>query len=117
METQRKAGSTVEDFTPVEACTLTSKEQVKRYKELKDILFNKVASVKELTDGYDLTFKEKIEFSNQLIEFVNFERVCCPSFTFSMTFEPHGGPIHLEIKGSKGIKDMIAFALKEYHIN
>ena len=113
METQSK----MEEFTPVEACNLTSKEQGKRYKELKDNLFKRITYVKELPDGYDLVFKEKIEFSNELIEFVNFERVCCPSFTFSMNFEPQGGPIHLEIKGSKGIKDMIAFGLKEYNIN
>src|ERR1041384_7841058 len=62
METQNKTGSTVEDFTPVEACTLTSKEQVKRYKELKDILFKKIAAVRELSDGYDLIFKEEIAF-------------------------------------------------------
>jgi hypothetical protein len=115
METQNKTASSIDDFTPVEACNLTSKEQIKRYKELKDHLFKKIADVKELPEGYDLIFRENIEFSNQLVEFVNFERVCCPSFTFAMKFDPNGGPIHLEIKGSKGIKDMIAFGLKEYN--
>jgi hypothetical protein len=114
METQSKTENTVEEFMPVEACNLTSKEQAKRYKELRDVLFNRIASVKELPDGYDLLFNEKLEFSKQLVEFINFERECCPSFTFSLNFEPHEGPIHLQVKGSKGIKDMIAFWLREY---
>ena len=114
METQNTSGGVVNDFTPIEACNLTSKEQAERYQELKKNLFGRITSVKELTDGYDLVFNEKIEFSAQLLEFVNFERVCCPSFTFALHFESNAGPIHLEIRGSKGIKDMVAFGLKEY---
>lgn len=103
-----------EDFIPVGACQLTSNEQAKRYNELKKGIFNKISTAIELPDGYELIFKEDIQFSNPLIEFVNFERACCPAFSFLMSFEPNSGPIHLQIKGSQGIKDMVGFSLKNF---
>src|SRR5690606_16801822 len=95
------------------SCKLTSKEQAERAELLKTSLFKKAKSITELKDGYDFVFQEPIEFSNQLMEVVNFERVCCPYFTWGLLFEPQNKAAHLQIYGSAEIKEELRIGLKE----
>lgn len=65
----------------------------------------KIAKVEELETGYDLTFQESIEYSQELLEFINFERKCCSNFSFALIFEPNNRATHLQMYGSKEIKE------------
>lgn len=37
----------------------------------------RIAKVEELETGYDLIFHKPVEYSKELLEFINFERSCC----------------------------------------
>ncbi len=84
-----------------------------RREMLREGIFSKVKSVEAMSTGYQLTFNEPIEFSNELLEFVNFERDCCAGFTFALVFEPNNKASHLQLYGSKEIKEELRGAFVE----
>ena len=88
------------------ACTLSPSEQITRNTELNDI-FKHVQQVNELADGYALRFPGDNTWANTLLEFITFERACCPFFTFSLVFEPNQGPIWLHLRGPEDVKTII----------
>jgi len=88
------------------ACTLIGSEQVTRREEVGD-LFKDVLQVNELADGYALCFPGSDGWANKLVQFITFERGCCPFFTFELAFEPKQGPIWLHLRGPEGVKAMI----------
>jgi hypothetical protein len=88
------------------ACTLTGSEQVTRNEEVGE-LFKDVLQVNELADGYALRFPGSDGWANKLVQFITFERGCCPFFTFELAFEPEQGPIWLHLRGPEGVKAMI----------
>ncbi|MFN6946394.1 MAG: hypothetical protein ACK4ND_15710 [Cytophagaceae bacterium] len=90
----------------VPSCNLSESQMVSRKAELtsKYGMFLKVKEVIELKDGYDFVFTEPKEFSQQLLDFINFERNCCSNFSFALEFEPNEKATHLKIYGSKAIK-------------
>ncbi len=89
------------------ACTLTAEEHEAQAVEIAD-LFKQVQQVNELTDGYALRFPGSGDWANTLLQFIAFERVCCPFFTFALLFEPQQGPIWLHLRGPAGVKAIIA---------
>lgn len=96
----------ITDEVPL-ACTLSATELVTRTEEVKD-LFKHVQQVDELTDGYALRFPGSDTWANTLLQFIAFERACCPFFTFALVFEPQQGPIWLHLRGAEGVKAIIA---------
>jgi hypothetical protein len=88
------------------ACTLSQPEQMTRNTELND-LFKHVQQTKELPDGYALRFPGSDTWANTLLQFITYERACCPFFTFALTFEPRQGPIWLHLRGTEGVKAII----------
>lgn len=88
------------------ACTLSDSEQVTRAGEVKD-LFKYVQQVEELPDGYALRFPGSDTWANTLMQFITFERACCPFFAFGLVFEPKQGPIWLHLRGPEGVKAII----------
>jgi len=88
------------------ACTLSELEQVKRADEVSD-LFKYVQQVDELQDGYALRFPGSDTWANTLMQFITFERGCCPFFAFGLVFEPKQGPIWLHLRGPEGVKAII----------
>ena len=88
------------------ACTLTESEQVTRSGEVNE-LFKDVQQVKELADGYAFRFPGSDSWANRLVQFITFERGCCPFFTFALVFEPEQGPIWLHLRGPEGVKAII----------
>ena len=87
-------------------CTLTDPEQKVRGEEVNE-LFKGVQQVKELADGYALRFPAGDSWANELLQFINFERACCPFFTFALVFEPEQGSIWLHLRGPEGLKSII----------
>jgi len=89
----------------VPSCNLSSKEMVDRKDFLQATMAKKIAKVEELETGYDLIFHEPVEYSKELLEFINFERGCCSNFSFALIFEPNNKATHLQMYGSKDIKE------------
>src|SRR6516162_6291970 len=88
------------------ACTLTESEQVTRGAEVNE-LFKQVQQMNELADGYALRFPGSDAWANTLLQFITFERACCPFFEFGLVFEQKQGPIWLHIRGPEGVKVII----------
>ena len=97
----------------IPSCNLTGVDLVKRKEELQSSFVKKIYKVEELETGYDFIFHEPIAYSSELLEFINFERNCCSSFAFALIFEPHNKATHLQIYGSKEIKEEIKRVFKE----
>ena len=96
------------------SCNLSDKEFVARGITLGKTIFSKAVAISSLKDGYDIVFNEPKEFSLSLIEMVNFERSCCSDFTWALVFEPNSKATHLQVYGSKKVKDEIGNAFKSF---
>jgi hypothetical protein len=101
----KQVGEIFTDELPL-ACSLSASERVTRAEEVSE-LFKDVQQVDELADGYALRFPGSDTWANQLVQFITFERGCCPFFTFALIFEPKQGPIWLHLRGSEGVKAII----------
>jgi len=88
------------------ACTLSQSEQVTRAEEIAD-LFKHVQQIDELADGYAFRFPGSDTWANRLVQFITFERECCPFFTFALVFGPKQGSIWLHLRGPEGVKAII----------
>ena len=77
-----------------------------RSTELND-LFKHIQQVNELADGYALRFPGDDTWANTLVQFISYERACCPFFTFALIFEPQQGSICLQLRGPEGTKGII----------
>jgi len=73
------------------ACKLTGPEGAGRRLEVSEALSGDVLRADELEDGYAFGFPGSAEWARKLVDFVNFERACCPFFAFELAFEPDGG--------------------------
>jgi hypothetical protein len=89
------------------ACSLSEADLARREQALAETLFANVRSVVALVDGYVFEFPEETVAVDQLVEFIGFERRCCPFFTFELSFAPANGPITLRMRGPVGAKEVI----------
>lgn len=96
------------------SCSLNEKELAERGNTLSKTIFSKAKSINSLKNGYDIVFNEPKEFSNELMEMVNFERSCCSGFTWALVFEPNNKATHLQVYGSKQIKAEMRNAFKSF---
>lgn len=95
------------------SCNLSESQLLDRKAFLQSTISKKIKEVKELETGYDLIFHEPKEYAAVLLDFINFERGCCSSFTYGLIFEPNNKATHLQIYGSKAIKEELSKGLKE----
>lgn len=98
-----------EQIIPI-ACLLPPEEQEARGEDVSDLLAIALET-HELPDGYGLGFQAADEIALRLLEFINFERKCCPFFKFELVFEPQDGPISLNIRGGEGVKELLRESL------
>jgi hypothetical protein len=96
------------------SCSLNEKELSERGNTLSKTIFSKAKVINPLKDGYDIVFNEPKEFSLDLLEMVNFERGCCSGFTWALVFEPDNKATHLQVYGSKKIKEEMGNAFKSF---
>ena len=101
----------VADSETTIACNLSEPELAARERELADAIFSKIQQVEELADGFALRFPGSDEWATRLFEFITFERVCCPFFTFELLFEANQTAIWLKLRGAEGVKAMISDGL------
>lgn len=98
------------------SCSLSESQLLDRKTFLQSGLAGKIKAVKEMPTGYDLVFTEPKEYSAELLAFINFEKGCCSSFTYSLIFEPNNKATHLQIYGSKQIKTELSKGFKELRL-
>ena len=89
------------------ACSLSQQDLAKRREELAADIFSNIQQVQELADGYALRYPGDTDWATKLLDFIVFERACCPFFTFELTFELDSGPIWLRLRGQEGVKEFI----------
>lgn len=99
------------------SCSLNEKEFSERSDTLSRTIFSKAIAITALKTGYDIAFNEPKEFSLQLVELVNFERSCCSGFTWALVFDPNNAATHLQVYGSKKVKDEMRNAFKSFGID
>ena len=70
-------------------------------------LVAKRKAVRELPDGYEIEFASDRETYEQLAEYVERERVCCPFFDITLRVLPEHGPLWVRFTGRPGTKQFI----------
>jgi len=89
-------------------CTLPESKLANRVAVLQDTIFSKTQKIFSFDDGYEYVFEAEPELIDDLVEFINYERRCCPSFNFALLFDSNNGPVRLRIYGSDAIKGLLA---------
>jgi len=64
-------------------------------------------SVRELPDGYEFEFPSDRATVQQVMEFANGERLCCPFFDIDVRIEREGGSVWLGLTGREGTKQFV----------
>ena len=89
-------------------CTLTPEVLEARRLGLLSELANRSEGYERLTDGIRLRFASTSETLTTLARAVEAERHCCRFLRFSITVEPDGGPVFLELTGPQGTREFLA---------
>ncbi len=108
METEQERAP---QSSPV-ACCLSAPERRARQAALQATVFAEARQAQELADGYALQFAGDAAQTAQLLDFITFERECCPFFTFELHFEPDHGPVWLRLRGPEGTKAFVGELLR-----
>jgi len=79
--------------TPVEAdpplaCTLSSPDLAQRLAEIRSGLLAEVECAQMIESGYRLEFPNTSDIANALLDFIRFERQCCPFVDFGLGLPP-----------------------------
>lgn len=64
-------------------------------------------TVTELPNGYRLAFDHAGDLYPMATTWIQYERLCCPFFKFSITLEEDNGPMVVQLMGDKGVKEFI----------
>ena len=101
-----KAG--MENETPF-MCKLGAldRAQRERHQALGKQLHADIQEVKELPDGYAFRLPAESATILSVAEWITFERLCCPFFTFALEIEGEGKPLWLRMTGREGVKEFM----------
>ena len=95
------------------ACKLTDRGQIQRMNELHQTIFKKVDRTIERANSYELIFQRPDSLlSDELTDFIKFERLCCPWLLFQLTYQPENGPISLKMGNSTETKEMVKLVME-----
>jgi hypothetical protein len=86
---------------------LTPAERTRHFDVLGPALVSKRQAVHELADGYEFQFPADKKTYQQLAEFIEAERLCCPFFDISLRVTPERGPLWVRFTGRPGTKQFI----------
>jgi hypothetical protein len=86
---------------------LTPAERTRHFDELGPALVARRQAVRELSDGYEIQFPSDRQTFQDLAEFVEAERRCCPFFDITLRMTPEGGPLWVRFTGRPGTKAFI----------
>ena len=88
------------------ACTLTPDALRDRRQGLLADLARR-AEHQPLADGLRLKFAASTETLSAIMQTIDAERQCCRFLRFSITIEPDGGPISVELTGPPGTREFL----------
>ena len=89
---------------------LTPAERTRHFEELAPALLARKTAVRELPNGYALTFPSDSKTYSMLTEWIEQERRCCPFFDFDLRVAREGGPLSMSVTGRPGAKDFLRAA-------
>ncbi len=89
------------------SCKLTNSELQKRKAEVIALLKENILFRKELSKGYQYTFKGSDVILDQGIIFIKTERQCCNFFTFKLSIKDEQSNVTLGITGPNRAKEFI----------
>jgi hypothetical protein len=89
-------------------CALTPAALKARREGLLARLLRRAQAHEELPEGHLLRFQPTGDTLAAIAETVDAERMCCRFLRFSITVEPDGGPISLELTGPPGTREFIS---------
>jgi len=95
----------MENESPI-ACRLTTPELAARLEEIRAGLLARVESVERTDAGYRLRLSNTDEIAASVLDFVRYERQCCPFLEFQVTIPAQPRAIALELGGNS---DVMAF--------
>jgi hypothetical protein len=78
-----------------------------RYAELIGAVLGSIEEKRELPDGFAFRLRSDRITGNQLVDWINLEKQCCPFFGFQIIWEPDNGPLWLHLAGRPGVKEFI----------
>ncbi len=87
-------------------CDLSVFTPEEREKHLADsqALFGMALDVRDLPDGYAVRLPTSTESLSKMVEFIEYDRLCCPFIRFGIEVEPDEGPMWLRLSGGEDIK-------------
>lgn len=89
-------------------CSLSPEARAARREGLLSQLAARVEAQDELTDGYRLRFAASADVLQLIARAVEAERQCCQFLRFTLTVEPAGGPMVLDLTGPPGTREFLA---------
>jgi hypothetical protein len=89
------------------ACQIENLEQQRQRVAEVQAMFKQATQVEDLTDGYAFHFPAEDLWGKRLLEFILFEKECCPFFTFALIFAAQHGSLQLQLRGSAAVKAII----------
>lgn len=94
-------------------CTLTPVALRARREGLLSNLLKRAHSHEELPVGHRLQFTRADDTLAVIAQTIEAERQCCRFLRFSITVEPDGGPIFVELTGPPGTREFISALFDE----
>lgn len=89
------------------ACTLSDAALRVRAREVAE-LFAHATAVEELPDGYAFAFPGSDGWAHQLLDFIVFERACCPFYSFGLRSPSPHEVLWLDARGEQTeVKEML----------
>jgi hypothetical protein len=101
------------ESAPPLACRLSAPDLARRLDDIRAGLLAAVESIEIIDTGYRLTFPNTIETTEALLDFVRFERECCPFVDFGVGLPPEPRPITLDLRGPEPVQEFIRAAFIE----
>jgi len=94
-------------FKGVISCSLNSEELLERKAYLKELIMSKVERKEIQANAHVYYFEDDPKLLQDLMEFVQKEKACCPFFKFDLSILPFEKGLALQISGSKEAFEMI----------
>jgi hypothetical protein len=89
-------------------CSLSTKEFRERRSDILKKIVPAVIETKELKNGFAFSFPTNDDWLLELMQFILFERECCPFLNFKLIIEADHSSVWLELTGREGTKEFIS---------
>lgn len=93
------------------ACNLQAIPATDRERHVREapLLFQRMQEQQNLPDG--LAFRFTADDYLAVADYIAYDRLCCPFFTFALEVTPNQGPVWLRITGPDGVKAELVASL------